>query len=305
VIAWAHGTTGIADKCAPSLQPVSAIPLANKLLDAGYLVAATDYEGLGTPGRHPYIVGDSEARGVLDSVRAARNLPDAHASDRFLVWGHSQGGHAAMFTWHDAAQWAPELHLVGAVAGAPPSQLELVYQALQNSPYKFYLLMAAAGFNAAYGNRAAPLDAVMTQQGIDQLPVVDQQCGDEMVKTFANVNTAGLVKADPASVPTWKKLLDENDPGKFTTAQPQQLLIIQGGNDEQIPVASTQLLYGQLCAIHQDTERWIYPGQSHAGVIPVSFDDMFHWIQDRFANKPGPDPLQPTGQADVQVQRCA
>jgi hypothetical protein len=62
VVTWAHGTTGIADSCAPSLNPSSSemVLLANGLLDKGYVVTATDYEGLGTPGRHPYIAGISE-----------------------------------------------------------------------------------------------------------------------------------------------------------------------------------------------------------------------------------------------------
>ena len=178
MISWAHGTTGIADTCAPSLSPDDYVSLANGLLDAGYVVVGTDYEGLGTPGRHPYIAGPSEARGTLDIVRAARNLPDVHASDRYLVWGHSQGGHAAMFSLHIADDWAPELHLVGVVAGAPPSQLSLVYQALKTSPFKYYLLMAAAGLNAGFGDAGAPLDKVLTPAGLAALPAVDQGCTD-------------------------------------------------------------------------------------------------------------------------------
>src|SRR5690606_37318924 len=76
VVAWAHGTTGIADECAPSLVAENdQSPLLNELLDQGWLVVATDYEGMGTPGRHPYVIGESEARSVIDSVRAAHGLP--------------------------------------------------------------------------------------------------------------------------------------------------------------------------------------------------------------------------------------
>ena len=75
VVTWAHGTTGIADTCAPSLDPAALDPLANKLLAQGYVVTATDYEGMGTPGRHPYIAGESEGRGVLDIVKTARRCP--------------------------------------------------------------------------------------------------------------------------------------------------------------------------------------------------------------------------------------
>lgn len=304
VISWAHGTTGLADVCAPSLSPDDYADLANNLLDAGYVVVGTDYEGLGTPGRHPFIVGESEARGVLDMVRAVRNLADAHASDRYLVWGHSQGGHAATFALHIADTWAPELHLTGVVAGAPPSQLSLIYQALQTSPAKHYLLMAAAGYNAAYGDQGAPLDAVLTPQGIEALSAVDTACSGDIARATAGLATSSVTKADPNTVPEWAKLLKDNDPGQFTAPAKQPLLIIHGGNDETIPVVSSQLLFDQLCKIGQVEQRWIYPGQTHGGVIVPSFGDMLTWIGNRFSGGPAPDPTAPIGQPDVQAQRC-
>ncbi|MFI5042605.1 MAG: lipase family protein [Acidimicrobiales bacterium] len=304
VVSWAHGTSGIADTCAPSLQPAQSSAIANALLDKGYAITATDYEGLGTPGRHPYIVGESEARGVLDIVRAARNIAAVHAGDRYLVWGHSQGGHAAMFALHIADTWAPELHLVGVVAGAPPSQLLLINAALQTSPFKHYILMAAAGLNAAYGDAQAPLDEVLTPAGLQALDQVDHGCSSDFAKALLGTDFKTLQRADPASVPTWAALLEANDPGRFTQPSKEPLLIIQGGNDEQIPVVSTQLLLGQLCKTGQVAQRWIYPGQSHAGVIAPSLADMLTWIGDRFAGKPAPDPTPPVGQANVAAQRC-
>ena len=82
------------------------------------------------------------------------------------------------------------------------------------------------------------------------------------------------------------------------------LLMIQGGNDEQIPVASTQILATRLCNIGQNLVRWIYPGQSHAGVIGPSANDMIQWIANRFAGVANPDPYVPTGQNDIQTTSC-
>ena len=144
-----------------------------------------------------------------------------------------------MFALNLADSWAPELHLVGVVAGAPPSQLSLVYQALKTSPFKYYLLMAAAGLNAGYGDEAAPLDQVLTPAGLAAIPLVDKGCTDAISDATKNLSTDALVKADPDTVPAWAKLLDENDPGKFTAPAKEPVLIIQGGNDEQIPVASS------------------------------------------------------------------
>src|SRR5215218_2134361 len=110
VIGYAHGTTGLADRCAPSkaARPLAdggsargSLPLP-ELWERGFVVAATDYEGLGTPGRHPYLVGGSEGRFVL---------------------GVSQGGHASLFAGELAATYAPELDLRGVVALAPGAEL--------------------------------------------------------------------------------------------------------------------------------------------------------------------------------------
>ncbi|CAM8637589.1 Lipase, secreted [Acidimicrobiia bacterium] len=301
VITWAHGTTGLADTCAPSLKPDEFVPLANPLLAKGYLIVATDYEGLGVPGLHPYIVGDSEAYGTLDIVKAARVFPGANASSRFLIWGHSQGGHAALFAGRDAEPYAPELDLVGVVAGAPPSQLLLINAALQQSSYRHYFAMAAAGLNAAYGDTAAPLDQVLNPEGLDFLTKVDTLCSTDLVKAASTLDFSKLQKVDPATVPEWREILANNDPGTFATPIPVPLLIIHGGNDEQIPTASSALLFTQLCAVGQVAQRWVFPGQSHAGVIAPSAPAMLTWIDDRFAGKPMPDPVAP---ANAEKQSC-
>jgi acetyl esterase/lipase len=125
ILAWAHPTTGIVSRCAPSLARVffASVQGLRDMLARGYIVAGTDYPGLGTPETHPYLVGISEGRAVLDSVRAAQQIPGAGAGRTFAVWGHSQGGHAALFTGFLAKQYAPELQLVGIAAAAPATDL--------------------------------------------------------------------------------------------------------------------------------------------------------------------------------------
>ena len=104
LVGIAPGFPGMADRCAPSRtmpkEPSSETPLLAMLLERGHAVALTDYEGLGTPGEHRYVVGASEAHAVLDVLRAARRLPEAaiDPAGPAVVTGYSQGGHAAMFT---------------------------------------------------------------------------------------------------------------------------------------------------------------------------------------------------------------
>lgn len=122
IVAWAHGTSGVAESCAPSQSNAlfDSIAGLNAMLAAGYAVVATDYAGLGTPGPHPYLVGNGSAYSVLDSIRAAREFGRGNIGNRFVVWGESQGGHAALWTAQYAARYAPELQLVG--PQRPPRQ---------------------------------------------------------------------------------------------------------------------------------------------------------------------------------------
>jgi len=303
VVDWAHGTNGMTNACAPSLDPATAVPSINALLAKGWLVTASDYQGEGTPpGLLAYLVGGLAARNTLDIARAAEN-PPFDASNQVLVWGHSEGGQTAMFAWHLASSYTPSLHLVGTVAGAPPSQFRYIYDFLKTSPYRFYLFMAAAGFNLAYGNARAPLGAVMTAKAQSLLPVLRKGCFGYLQQTLDRYTLKELVKTNPFDVPSWKTLIEANDPANLP-ANHVPLLIIQGGADEQIPVVSTQLLAAKLCSEGQDLERWIYPGLSHTGVIPVSTPDMVHWMADRFAGKPNPDPYKPIGEPGVQTTTC-
>ena len=279
VLTWAHGTTGIADVCAPSKDPSGAASLAPAFVDRGWVFAATDYEGLGTPGRHPYIVGPSEGRGTLDVVKAAAQLPGAPATGEVVVWGHSQGGHAALFAGQLAEDWAPGLDVVGVVAGAPATELPLIARALQNGPFQHYLAMGAAGINAAYPE--ADLSLVMTDEAQALLPAVDETC--DLAETFA-VPYEDFAVADPASVEPWGSLLLENDPGHVRTDIP--ILVIHGEDDEQIPVVASQLLFDRVCGLGQVIERRTYPGMGHAEVIGPSFDAMVEWMEARVAGEP-------------------
>ena len=112
VISWAHGTTGIADACAPSRGRTSDPALLERWRRAGYAIVRTDYEGLGTPGEHPYLIGRSEGYAVLDAVRAARKL-DRRLGRRVAIAGHSQGGHAALWAAALAPRVTPELRVRG------------------------------------------------------------------------------------------------------------------------------------------------------------------------------------------------
>ena len=136
VVAWAHGATGVVRPCAPSLlkDPAAAMPALSQILAQGWVLVATDYTGLGTSGPHPFLVGAGQAHSVLDAVRAARHVAGLQLSGQTVVWGHAQGGNAALWTGQAGGQYAPDVPLAGVAALAPLSDLPQVARNLGRVP---------------------------------------------------------------------------------------------------------------------------------------------------------------------------
>jgi CubicO group peptidase (beta-lactamase class C family)/pimeloyl-ACP methyl ester carboxylesterase len=290
VLSITHGTTGLADECAPSLDFPDdyVLTFITPFLEKGWVVVATDYEGLGGPGLHPYIVGESEARGAFDIVRAAQTVPGLGADGPLVVWGHSQGGHAAM---HVAERWtdlAPELDLVGVAAGAPPSQFPLLSAFLRGGDFQGYLTMAGAGLAAAYDELdLAPLVAPEYQHLLGEL---ENGCLGHIFDVFNPIPYEDLLTVDDIfALPEWNARLLEND----TNQRPNEVptIILHGDEDEQIPVASSEVLLAQLCALegHAPLERRVYPGTNHGSSVIAYRDDLIAWLEARVAGEPALD----------------
>jgi alpha-beta hydrolase superfamily lysophospholipase len=161
----------------------------HEMLDRGYVVAATDYPGLGTPGPHPYLVGISEGRAVLDSVRVARSMPGAGGGHAFAVWGHSQGGQAALYTGILAQSYALELQLVGVAAAAPATELGiLLADDRETAGGRNITAMTLWSWSRVYG---APITNVVTPQA---MPAVDQLAGECIDRFFDVIERRGPSK---------------------------------------------------------------------------------------------------------------
>ncbi len=286
VVTWAHGTHGLADMCAPSqaIDSTYRITGIHQFLKAGYVVAASDYEGLGTPGEHPYLVGESEGRGVLDIVRAAAQLPGAGASATTLVYGHSQGGQAALFAGQIAPTYAPDLHVLGVTAVAPVSDLsDLLPVASGAAPLVGYLVMAAVGLHTTY---PIDLSAILTPQTLANLGVVDRLCSDDLVDYYAQFPPSQVVLENPVDVPGVASVLLDDRAGNVATPAP--LFVVQGDQDALVPKAETDAFVARACALGDRVDYRIYPGEDHVGARDASVNDVAAWMADRVAGRPAP-----------------
>jgi alpha-beta hydrolase superfamily lysophospholipase len=292
VLAWAHPTTGVVRSCAPSLIPDNAglIWGLADMLAHGYVVVATDYPGLGTPGIHPYLIGDSEARSVLDSVRAARNLPKTGATNRFVVWGHSQGGQAALFTGQIAARYAPELKLVGVAAAAPATYLVELFDSDKNSPTgKELTAMALWSWSKLYNYS---ITNVVEPNAMKAYETMARDC-IESVPEFEALDRAErplqrekFLKINPAKVEPWRGIMLRNTPGQAPAGAP--VFLAQGLADTTVPPPVTKRFGKALCAKGTRVSFVVMPGVTHTFAAKDSVRAALKWMAARFRGAPAP-----------------
>ena len=292
IVAWAHPTTGVVPHCAPSLAIFVFQQMAGlrQLIEQGAVVAATDYPGLGTPGPHPYLVGDSEARAVIDSVRAARNLPGVGGGNNFAVWGHSQGGQASLYTGLIAKTYAPELNLVGVAAAAPATSLvTLMGDDFKTSGGKNLTAMTLWSWSRVY---RAPVQKVVEPEAMPTVDRLANECIESIFDIMARRRTEKPLEENFLSVPNiatvepWHSLAAHNTPGVLPASIP--LFLAQGTTDDIVrPDVTRAYMQRQCKAGGKVTMMWVQ-GVGHGLVARDSADTAVAWMMDRFAGRPAP-----------------
>ena len=293
VVLWTHGTQGADRACAPTLLP-EPLPLAEPIaaleqqLAEGRVLVGPDYPGMGTVGPQGYLVGQNEGRSSLDAVRAAHELPGLELSRRTVVWGHSQGGQAALWTGGLAPDYAPELELLGVAAAAPAADVRGLIATLGDSvigqvmgPY------AVRAYAETYPD-------VRVRDYVDarMFPIYEaasRRClpaRATLVSLLTALTMQGRMYAvDPATGPLGERL-DENVP-TLPVAVP--LFIGQGGADPLILPEVQARFIASRCAAGQELIYREYAGRDHLSVVaddsPFSAE-LLAWTDDRFAGRP-------------------
>lgn len=283
LLAWAHGTLGIADVCAPSwtgFRPRDASYI-NRWLQAGFAVVVTDYQGLGGPGPHPYLTWQAEGRSVLDAARAAIAARPRQIANRVLIAGQSQGSGAALGAARLARDYAPELSIIGAVMTGLNSTFPAgpVTVPVRSSPNMF-LSFAAGGLR----DDGPSIDQIVNDKGRQLLAVARSACTAEVTQPARKLRIRDL--ADVFAIP-----MDRIDQLRIpVTDMPMgqlglPLFVGTGLADATITPMRQYAAVSALCASGNPVSWHRYEGHGHDGALHGSFDDSLAFARDLMAGK--------------------
>lgn len=287
VLSWAHGTTGTADACAPSADTADGpahdyLSITEQYLDKwvqnGFAVVQTDYEGLGTPGGHPYLNGASEANTVTDIVRAARKADHRIGRDWFVA-GHSQGGQATLYT-AAAAQKPRDIRLKGAVSIAPGSSMSQTAQYVKAQypgaeialPFLFVLLNGAHAADPTF----VPEDLLTDDAAAIAKAGRTNACLAQLKQLTANLPLTNVFRPD-ADLTRFENYYDSQEALGLTIKVPT--LVAQGTADREVSPAATQNIVTDLCKRYGTIAYRSFDNADHRASINASFQTALQFAQ--------------------------
>ena len=289
VITWEHGTTGLLQKCMPSLvsEPTVGIPALDQIVKAGWVIVATDYSFAEKGGPHPYLIGDGEARAGLDSVRAARQMPKLTLDERTVVWGHSQGGHSALWTGIVGLRYAPDVKIVGLAAIAPAANMANIL-AMNIAVDKRLGPYIARSYSRFYPE--VTLKQALRPEALAAAREIANLCGFFPPEDPQRIAALAASFDGPALAtdinPALAARLAQNIAAHPVTPP---VVIAHGLVDVVVPPPATDAYVDERCAAGQQIEYWKFAGLDYGGIVQpgTSLDEpIVAWTTARSANEP-------------------
>jgi len=278
IIAWAHGATGVARPCAPSLmRNLGHGPFLSMYVNLGYAVVASDYTGLGTDSRNAFLDGPSNAADIVASLPAARAaVPQLGA--RWIVMGEAEGSPAAVAVAEKESEIRDPGYL-GSIAISGVASLREIYRPAALGSSSFMLASLAYGIKTIYP-QFQPTD-MLTEKAIGLYHRVEQVCWDA---TSPELSPAETVKPAWDDNPFVGQYFVRNSLAQTRAYGP--MMIITGDADPAIPAAITAQAVARMCKQGDQIQWQRYPSLDPGHVIGDSVRDQISWIEARFAGRP-------------------
>ena len=279
VIAWAHGFSGVARSCAPSLmRNIGHGPFLSMYVNLGYAVVATDYTGLGTRFRNAFLDGPSNAADVINSIPAARAAV-SELGARWVVMGEAEGGLAALAVAEKENEIRDPNYL-GAVAISDVAGVKAIFDQSGAGSSSLMLASLAYGIKTVYPHFQA--SDILTEKGLALYQDIGQACSE--IRTATELSPTQTVKPDWRSNSLVRQYFERNDPGQVPAFGP--ILVISRDGRAAIVITATAPAISRMCK-QGDRVQWLrFPDLDPGGIIGDTVRDQIGWIEGRFAGRP-------------------
>ena len=278
VIAWAHGFSGVARSCAPSLtRNIGHGPVLSMYVNLGYAVIATDYTGLGTRFRNAFLDGPSNAADVINSIPAARAaVPEL--GTRWVVMGEAEGGLTALAVAEKESEIRDASYL-GAVAISDIAGLKEIFD--QSGAGSSSLMLASLAYGIKTVDPHFKTSDVLTEKGLALYQNVGQTCSENKTAELSSEQT---VKPDWENNVSVRQYFERNSPGHSPAFGP--ILVISRDGRAAIVITATAPAIGRMCKQGDRVQWQRYPDLDPGGLIGDTVRDQIGWIEGRFAGRP-------------------
>lgn len=285
MVAWAHGTTGVADVCAPSWHGSSPRDAAyfKQWLDHGYAVFGSDYQGLGTRGVHPYLLYKPEGYSILDGVRAVLKAYPQDLANTVVVVGQSQGSGAALGAGYLAPHVAPDLHIMAVIASGlvldiknrhgANSLPEETYQGGDDVDAAYSTLYFLGTLQSlGYPN----LSSLIKTKGEEIIALASHACLHDMMDYAQSHH----LKADDIYYPDVSQYEHMAAQARMLpdAVQKTPVFTATGLADSEAGIIPQYNAIAAMCAAGDKVEWHYYPALTHSGTVNAAFMDEFQFV---------------------------
>jgi hypothetical protein len=279
VITWAHGSTGVARTCAPSLmRNVGYGSFLSMYVKLGYGVVAADYTGLGTNFRNAFLDGPDNAVDLIASISAARAAVP-QLGTRWIVMGEAEGSLAVVAVAEKQNEIRDPGYLGGIAISGVAGTREIYEQSAQSG---LMLTSLAYGIKTVYPG--FQVTDMLTEKGLALYHDIEQMCS--RTTTTPELSPAEMVKPGWENNAYVRLYFARNSIGQTRAYGP--ILVVTDDADQGIPATMTAQAVARMCK-QGDWVRWDrYPDLEPGRVIGDSVRDQIAWIEARFAGRQTP-----------------
>jgi pimeloyl-ACP methyl ester carboxylesterase len=283
IVSFGHGTTGVLNKCGPSdyKNLLGSAPILAAFLLNGFVVAMTDYQGLGVKGYdHPYLDSETFGYNMIDAVRATRRVVPS-TGDRWAAYGVSLGGMAAWAAADRATTYGAGLDLVGTAALVPVADMTELADAAANGTLnrEQYLLLVYLLQGLAWSHHL-PLDKYRSgfaKEHWDELLDCVPSDPDSLQQLIGRLQPDDLRPVSPPATEELRRLLAEMALPKQKTSGP--MLVMYGTEDPLVNASWTQRALANACRQGDQVQIVERIGEGHADLDSTQ---SVSWVKDRF-----------------------